>query len=74
MKSFTFLDDVNGLEDYPSEINNFVIYWDEFRNIAGWIDLRNEELDENLIQHYPSNGDLTLIKEYLDSTIYGDID
>ncbi len=64
-KFYTFLDDVNGLENLPSDIYNFIIYWDSYGNIIEWADLRHEELIQNLEQYIPTLDDVPVIREFL---------
>jgi hypothetical protein len=71
---YLFLDDVNGLDDFPDEIANIVLYFRESENgermPISYLDLRINELENSYAeipteQFVPDESDVAKIREYL---------
>jgi hypothetical protein len=71
---YLFLDDVNGLEDFPAELSNLVIYFrdDEGeKKIISYLDMRINDFDDSYgdykLEQYllPTEDDVERIKQYL---------
>ena len=71
---YLFLDDVNGLDDFPPELSNLVLYFKdsgEKKEIISYLDMRLNDFDDSYgdcrLEQYllPTEEDVEKIKQYL---------